>query len=289
MPPDEDPFVARRQIRTYLRRLREESGMTQVTAAQTANITSFKLARIESGETAVEVNDLRFLLEAYGVPSDAWPEWIDRARVSRSRSGRWQKYQQVISREFRTFLAHESQAKTMHNFEPFLMPGLLQTAEYSKEVLQALAESKNVAALAQLRKERQEQFRDGRPTRASFVIDEAVLYRQVGGPSIMRRQLEHLKEMATAPNVGLHVMPFHIGLYPHWREPFVLFDSDLDVVGTVLYLESPEGEHIIRESNTHLEPAKYQSDFYLLQQTAPAENALAAIDTALAYIDQPRS
>jgi transcriptional regulator with XRE-family HTH domain len=287
MAPNEDPFVARRQLRSYLRRLRDDSGMTQVTAAGAANITATKLARIESGETTVEVNDLRFLLDAYGVPAEAQQEWIERARVSKFRST-WQNYKAVVSREFMTFLAHESLAKTLYNFEPFLMPGLLQTPEYSKAVLSVLAPEENVAALVQLRKERQTRFREtGHPGIANFVIDEAVLYRQVGGADVMRAQLQHLQEIVGAwSNTAVHVVPFREGLYPHWREPFVLFDFEVDVAGAVLYLEGPAGEHIIRESSAHEEPAEYLSDFFLLQQMAPTDKTAGAVGAALADIDR---
>ncbi|NEA40320.1 DUF5753 domain-containing protein, partial [Streptomyces sp. SID11385] len=66
------------------------------------------------------------------------------------------------------------------------------------------------------------------------VLDEAVLHREVGGPEVMRDQLQHLRQVAQLPHVQLQLLPFSVGGYVGLTCPFVIFSfpniSDLDVV-----------------------------------------------------------
>lgn len=89
-------------------------------------------------------------------------------------------------------------------------------------------------ALVEVRLARQDVLRARPPLELDAVLDEAVLRREVGGPEIMRRQLERLTEAARLPQVRLQVLPFAAGAHIGITGPFVIFSfsntSDLNVV-----------------------------------------------------------
>src|SRR6266496_3943318 len=305
MPIEEEPSVAKRLLSAYLRRLREQRELTQAQAAAAANLSPFQLGRVESGENTIKVNDLNALLDVYAVPGPARPEWMERSNQSRKRTDWWDAYRRLISREFRQLLAYESQARILRNFEPSVVPGLLQTQNYARTVLRSLtplpepdddsdidietdpgaqAEAdERVDALVRLRRKRQRRFHDlERPTKAHFILDEAVLHRRVGGVGTMREQLQELKEASARPNVKVHIIRFEDGLYEHWNEPYVLLEFHLDILFPALFRESPHGDNFVKESSIAKEPAMYLSSFTRLQEMAPAERTAEVVDRAIA-------
>src|SRR5207245_5943950 len=90
-----------------------------------------------------------------------------------------------------------SRAASIRNFEPVVVPGLLQTADYAREIFRngpIELDPDEVERLLEVRLARQEILaRDDRP-RLWVVIDEAVIHRVVGSVSVMRGQLRHLVE-----------------------------------------------------------------------------------------------
>jgi transcriptional regulator with XRE-family HTH domain len=288
-------------LRIFLRRLREDKGLTQAAAAEGANIPVHQLGRIESGASTIRQNDLEKLLAVYGVERSAWPEWIDRSNRSRKRAEDWAaRYGAHIGNEFRQFLAIESATKILRNFEPFLVPGLLQTPEYAEETLKvlvrdpevdiddpsavatAVAEQKRAALLA-LRLERQDRWRARQPpAEAYFIVDESVLLRQVGGAGVMLAQLTSLRDAVVDHAVALHVRRHRDGLYEHWNEAYVVFETDLGLATHNLFREYAHSDDLVRESPKNLEPAEYAASFDLLRESAPLDRTVALLDSLIA-------
>jgi hypothetical protein len=133
-----------------------------------------------------------------------------------------------------------------------VVPGLLQTPEYAREVTRAALDGLpdgKVNALVEVRLARQKVLRSETPLRLSAVLDEGVLRRSVGGPEVMARQLRRLRDAARLPHVRIQVLPFGVGAHVGVTGPFVIFSfsttSDLDVVvldhlTSSLYLEREE-------------------------------------------------
>ncbi|BCJ35848.1 transcriptional regulator [Actinocatenispora thailandica] len=136
---------------------------------------------------------------------------------------------------FQSFVHLEEEARSINEFEVQLIPGLLQTADYARAVLEtawppapsvADADGRLTARLA-----RQAVLERDPPPLLSVVLDESALRRPVGGPSVMARQLRHLTLVAARPHVRLHILTYAQSA-----------TAPLD--GSFTVLETVHGEHI---------------------------------------------
>ncbi|MFC8198479.1 helix-turn-helix domain-containing protein [Streptomyces sp. NPDC057298] len=248
------PAVRRRKLGAELRALRALAGLTSGEAARLVGWHQSKVSRIETGRSGVKPADVRLLLDAYGVRDVELHELLV-ALAGSDDDGRqhwWRAYRGLLPSTYSDFISLESQAGVMRTLENSVVPGLLQTPEYAREVTRAAldgAPDSKVDALVEVRRARQDVLRSNPPLRLSAVLDEAVLRRAVGGPEVMARQLERLREAAHLPHVRIQVLPFGVGAHIGVTGPFVIFSfpskSDLDVVvldhlTSSLYLERKE-------------------------------------------------
>jgi transcriptional regulator with XRE-family HTH domain len=289
-----DPTVHRRRLRNELRKTREAAGKTQRDVAAAMDWSQSKLIRIETGAVNISTNDLRALLAHYEVEPGRINTLVELARAARD-VPRWNLYRDVASPEYIAFLGYESSASIIRNFEPLLVPGLLQIEEYAREVITAVEYNnpQNIDALVDLRMQRQETIvRDPSPE-LHFIVDEAVIHRMVGGPEVTRRQLRHIREVSEYPNVTIRVVPFTAGMYPRLRVPYVLFEFPDPEDEDVLYLENPLGEFIVRENSPEekdkIDPVNYLGIFWQIEQIAPRELSVIMIDNAIGSLERGKS
>jgi transcriptional regulator with XRE-family HTH domain len=245
------PVVQRRRLRGELRRIRQETGETQDQVAAAMDWSLSKLIRIENGSVGISTNDLKVLLGHYGiVDGDRIEELIALARAAKERSW-WRVYSGIASPKLLQFVEYEAAAMITRNFEPLLIPGLLQTEEYAREVIGKLNEQipkDHLDALVKLRMQRRELLEQGGPPPwYFFIMDEGVVRRLVGGQDVMRRQLRHLTELADKDNVTIEIVPYSAGINRGMHGPFVVFEFPEPEDEDVLYLESPGGDLINRD------------------------------------------
>ncbi|MEV0931758.1 helix-turn-helix domain-containing protein [Streptomyces phaeochromogenes] len=248
------PAVRRRKLGAELRALRARAGLKSGAAARLVGWHQSKVSRIETGRSGVKPTDVELLLDAYDV-RDAELRELLVVLAGSDDNGRhhwWHAYRGLLPSTYSDFISLESQASVMRTLENSVVPGLLQTPEYAREVTLAAvdgAPDDKVDALVEVRLARQDVLRSNPPLRLSAVLDEAALRRTVGGPGVMARQLEHLREAAQLPHVRIQVLPFGVGAHVGVTGPFVIFSfpstSDLDVVvldhlTSSLYLERKE-------------------------------------------------
>jgi transcriptional regulator with XRE-family HTH domain len=271
-----DPTVHRRRLRYELRNAREAAGKTQRDVARAMDWSQSKLIRIESGAVNISTNDLRALLGYYEVASARIDALVELARAARE-VPRWNIYKDVASPEYTTFLGYESSASVIRNFEPLLVPGLLQTEEYARTVLSLIfsQEPQKVDPLVDLRIERQELLIREPAPNFHFIVDEAVIRRVAGERDVMRRQLRQMLELSERENITLRIVPFEKGLYRRQRLPYWLFEFPDPEDGDILYVENPRGEYFIRESSPEEEEGgstvEYLEVFWELEQIARRE------------------
>ncbi|MDQ1006449.1 transcriptional regulator with XRE-family HTH domain [Streptomyces sp. V4I23] len=196
-----------------LRELRTSAGLDPADVDGKLGFSRSKTSRIELGRHGCKPSDALALLSLYGVQDeDQVAEFMRLVQQSR-RSDWWRSFSDVLSDFFTPLVALEGAAATIRTYEPFYVPGLLQTPAYARAVVrsgpgQPLAH--DVQRRVDLRQERQRQLDQPDAPRLWAVIDESVLMRSVGGPQVMREQLRHLVAMMERPHVTLQIAPLDV-------------------------------------------------------------------------------
>ncbi|HKT03471.1 MAG TPA: helix-turn-helix transcriptional regulator [Rugosimonospora sp.] len=283
----------RRRLRMELRKAREAANLTQREVAPSMDWSLSKLIRIETGAVGISTSDLKVLLQLYHVDPGRIDELVEAARAAREPAW-WSPYKDVASQETLTFIGYESAASVIRNFEPIVIPGLLQTEEYARATLAEMVPTTapadpqiltRVDSLVELRMERQDRLtRREDPPKIFFAIDESVIHRWVGGPNIMRRQLRRVREVLDQPEFTIWIVPYQVGLYQRQRIAYQLLEFPSDDDDDVLYLESVQGEDIVRDD--FQEAAVFLEAFWRIEQIAlKNEAAIGLIERALSDID----
>jgi transcriptional regulator with XRE-family HTH domain len=233
------PAVRRRKLGEELRRLRDRAGLTSPEAARLVGWHQSKVSRIETGRSGAKPDDVARLLEVYDVQDPQLRLLLEALAETAGESGTqwWHSYRGLLPAQYRDFISLESQASSARNLETSVVPGLLQTPGYAREVTRATLpnlSAKKIDTLVEVRLARQEVLRSQEPLILSAVLDEAVLRRQVGGGRGMKEQVRHLLAAIELPNVRLQVLPFAAGAHSGITGSFVIFSfpniADLDVV-----------------------------------------------------------
>lgn len=232
--------VRRMLLGAQLRRLRTEQGISREQAGEAIRASEWKIHRLENGQVGYKERDVTDLLALYGVTDPATVEaFLAVARDANAPSW-WVQYSEVLPPWFRAYVDLEAAAALIRTYEGQFVPGLLQTEEYMRAVIHGAHLDDSPEAVAQrieLRLARQTLLsRSGAP-HLWAVVDEAALRRPVGGPKVMRAQVERLIEAAALPSVTLQVLPFGAGAHPAMVGAFSILrfpDADLP---DVVYLE----------------------------------------------------
>ena len=260
----QSPAMPQRRLRAELRSGRVSAELTQQQVADAIDWSLSKVIRIENGSVAISVNDLRALLQLYGM-ADRADELVDVAREARERSW-WSQYRGIASSALIQYIEFESAASTVRSFQPLLVPGLLQTPDYARAVFGGFAPEHMVEDLIKVRLKRQELLRRAKPPTLYNVVDEGVVRHLVGGPAVMRNQLQHLADLASRPNITLAIVPFAAGVHPAMRSPFVILEFPDAQDDDVLYLENPNGDVTDRDDTD--EVARFAEAFEELNMLA---------------------
>lgn len=222
----QDPTVQRRRLRSELRKARETAGLKQAEVAAAMDWSPSKLIRIEGGQVGISTNDLRALLAFYGVKDQGrLNALLELAKSARGPSF-YDPFAEVLKPGFKEYLAYESSASTIRQYYPLLVSGLLQTEEYARTILEQGfgIVGQQADELWAVRQHRQEIHDRDNPPDMIFIVDEAAIRRQVGGPRVMRHQLERLRDYGSADHITLRVLPFTAGATPGLMGNFILLE-----------------------------------------------------------------
>ena len=249
------PSVRQRRLAAMLAKLREEAGRTPEEAANRIGCHRSKINRIENARLGISLGELRDLLTFYGVEDPALVE--DLVSLARRRNERgWAQRLGVALPSYADYIDYEESANYIRSFQPLLIAGLLQTADYARAIFQgsqAMLTPERVNELVEIRMQRQALMDADKPPRLCVIEGEGALRAHIGGSKVMRAQLDHLLAMSERPNIILQVLPHNAGAHAGLMGAFVLFSfptpafSDVVCVehntGT-LYLEEPEETNI---------------------------------------------
>ncbi|QBS38757.1 helix-turn-helix transcriptional regulator [Nocardia sp. CS682] len=231
------PTVLRIALGGQLRRLREAKGITREAAGDAIRGSHAKISRLELGRTGFKERDIRDLLSLYGVDdSEEREKFLDLARQA-NEPGWWHRYSDLLPQWFGTYLGLEQAASKIRTYEAHLVPGLLQTPEYTRAVVALGYEDADTDRRVQVRQRRQEILHRSDPPIVWAVIDEAALHRPVGGPRVHREQMEHLIELAQLPNVTVQVLPYSAGEHAAAGSSFSILRFSETELPDIVYLE----------------------------------------------------
>lgn len=268
MSPARGPVVPRRRLGAELRALREQAGLTIDEVAKALECSVSKVSRLETGQGIPYRRDVRDLLDRYGIADPARRDRLMRWVRDGNRQGWWDDFSDVLAPDpenpllpdnLSRYVALEQDASEVRTFEAMVVHGLLQTEDYARALFNTLSTANEEATerLVELRMRRQRRlYADEDPLIVQMVLDEAVLYRSVGGPQVMRQQLARLLTDAQRPNITLRVLPFSIGAHRSVSGSFVVLafadtdDNDLVYIeGHVgdLYLEKEHDVEVYEE------------------------------------------
>ena len=227
--------VRRRRLAAELRRLREAARLTCDDVATRLDCSASKISRIETGRVMASPRDVRDLLAIYGVPEDQRGGLIQLARESRQK-GWWQAYGASVQPHLATYFGLEQAASAMRVYKVSRVHGLAQTEEYARAVFSAARVGQvhpDTDRSVELLMERQRQV-SASPAALWMVLDEAALRHQVGGPDVLRGQIERLVELTSRPRTFVQVVPFSSGVRMSIDASFTIMEfpdpADPDVV-----------------------------------------------------------
>ncbi|MFI9332076.1 helix-turn-helix domain-containing protein [Kitasatospora sp. NPDC052868] len=251
MPVNRNPTVRQRRLARTLKELRTEANLTIAQSARQLVCAESKISRIEAAQSGIRLVDLRLLLDLYGVTGETRSRLEALSREGRQR-GWWDRYSDTLSPLYADFIALESDASDMYSIQTLLVPGLLQTEDYTRVVVRAQIEgatSEQVERLTKVRQERRAVLTRDAPLRMWVVLSESVLKHRIGGRLVMREQLEFLASSAGQPNINIQVLPEESDVHAALFGPVAILSfpepTETDVVYvdsllSTLYIEEPE-------------------------------------------------
>jgi transcriptional regulator with XRE-family HTH domain len=253
--PVHSPTAGRRRLRYALRRARDSLGLTQEQVGEAMDWSLSKVIRIETGGVGISTSDLRQLLQLYQVTDpEEVSELVELARIGRQRPW-WTRYKDTLSSAYLAYVGLEDESSALRCVNPVGMPGLLQTEDYARalsnaswspdsrpgrpEVSRAVLEHSVEVRMIRQR----EVLHRSSPPEITAILDESVLWRQVGGTEVLRRQLLHLVALGSRPHITIQVLPFRTGVMTV-MSPFVILEFSDPTDSDVAYVENdPVPEH----------------------------------------------
>ena len=243
------PTLRARRLAVELSSRREASGLSREEVARRLEWSTSTVFLIETGRSHPQPRSVRDLLDLYGVTGPEREGLIQLARDARQ-PGWWHSFRDVLPNPYEVYIGLETGAAFIRNFEPLVIPGLLQTADYARAMFRGGArelDRDDIERRVEVRMSRQQVLlKDDRP-RLWAVIDEAVIRRVVASPAIMAAQLQQLAEAAEQGKTTLQVVPFGAGAHAGTTGPFVILGLPGPDEPDLVYVETLAGDIYLEE------------------------------------------
>ncbi|MEU0838603.1 DUF5753 domain-containing protein [Streptomyces sp. NPDC005962] len=236
------PTVRRRRLGAKLKALRGELTLEEVAEKSCGRFVSSKLSRIETAKSPAKAKDVEALLDLY---VELGREVSDELRAALltltkegSQRGWWHSYRGVLTPVYEDLISLEAEAESVSSWQLGVIPGLLQTGLYAREIIRATAMSEaveaRVDALVEVRLARQAVLTRDAPLTLWAIIVEQSLRSTSDVDGLMHEQLGRLLAMGQRPNVNIQVLPANASLHVGQLGSFTILGfgphADLDVV-----------------------------------------------------------
>jgi transcriptional regulator with XRE-family HTH domain len=233
------PTVLRMILGRRLQDMRLNAGASLEDAARALRVKPLTIRRLEKAEVALKPLYVEKLLQTYGAGQQETDEFVTLAERA-NEPGWWHAYRDVLPNWFSAYVSLETGAKILRTYEPHYVTGLLQTYGYARAVLRGGfpnggEEELERRVAARLRRQGLLERADA-PT-LWVVMEEAVLHRVVGGPEVMREQIDRLLEVTELDHVSVDIVPFTAGAHVGACAPFTYFRFEEPELPDIVYSE----------------------------------------------------
>ncbi|MFG2312300.1 helix-turn-helix domain-containing protein [Streptomyces sp. NPDC048566] len=239
------PTVGQVVLGRRLQELRETAGLRREEAARVLRVAPATVRRMEMAEVALKIPYVQVLLRTYGVGDEETAAFVALAEEA-NLPGWWQRYHDVLPDWFSMHVSLEGAARLIRSYEPHFVPGLFQTEDYARAVLEAgtvgATGPEAIERHVALRMKRQALLTGENPPRLWIVMDETALRRPVSSRGeVMRDQMSRLLEWAELDHVTLQVAEFASGPHPGTYTSFTLFRFAEPELPDIVYSEYVTG------------------------------------------------
>lgn len=280
-PKRQVPTVRLRRLAAELRRLRNAADLNRETVTDKTGINNATLYRIETARARPQMRTLIALLNLYEVDEEQRDYLITLCRDAATQ-GWLRPYHSELPEEYTAYISFEDEAQGVRNYESLIIPGLLQTEDYARALVQGglpSATEEEVEDRVRARMGRKGVLNKATPLKMWVVVDEAALRRIVGGVDVMRAQLDHLAEVVKVPNITFQVIRFGAGAHPGMPGQFIILDFSDPMDTDLIYIDTLAGD-LFLESDADI--ARYRAVFDNLVAVATSPNDSAALVAEIA-------
>lgn len=258
MPGKRGPTLRSQWLGQQLREAREAAKVSLKEAGGYLTLDPGTVSRYESGIIPAKPQDVMALLTLYDVSDEGLRESLDRLSRESWRKGWWDGYLGRLTEQFIDYAWLEERAKSIRSFDALTVPGLLQTQEYAEAVIRVFAATatseRQIEHGVQFRLERQKLLAGDAAPPLTFILDEALIRRPVGGRAVLEAQLRHLGELGREPNIEIRVLPFSAGEHSGQQGAFRLFElpepfpevAYAETLAGSIYVESDAVDEFVR-------------------------------------------
>lgn len=275
---DRIPTVRSRTLGDGLRQVMKNAGLNMSQVARQLDWSPSRVSRLLSGKRGGSGYDVASFLAACGAKQGDKERLLELVEDQYRRSW-FQQHGSRLPKQIRALINHEKEALVYHDFQPLLVPGLLQTGAYTRALLTEAGRvpEEEIGGRVAARLGRKNIFDKPNPPRFNFYIHEFALRLPVGRNDVMSEQMHTLLQMSVRPNVSVRVVRAAAGGHAGTAGPFILME--FEEIKPIVYLES-ETSCLFLEMP--LEIAAYESIVQSLEKTALPEGQSRAFIEELA-------
>lgn len=238
------PTIRKRQLGAALRQLRTDAGQTREQIALVLGCSPTKVTYLESGRNVIGKTELIVLIQHYGTDAAGKLEALEELRQEANRRGWWSTAR--LPEWLANYVGLETEASSVRSFELELIPGLLQTEEYAREIHALRGQPPDdLERRVKARLRRQERLTASDPLQLSALISEAALARCARQPNVAAEQFRQLLDWAQRPNIDIQVLPFDVGLHSGMSGAFTVLSFPDGLLPDTGWQEYALGGHII--------------------------------------------
>ncbi|MCX5421573.1 helix-turn-helix transcriptional regulator [Streptomyces sp. NBC_00078] len=276
MPTGGRPTVRSRRLGTALRQYRQDAKLDQPQAAEVIASSQARISRVESGHATPRVIEVRLLLDAYGVKDPEVRAKLEELAKHSKNRGWWLEHAEHLRPDYVDHIALEDDATYIREWQPVMVPGLLQTPAYAEAVIAHgpnYMEPERAAQLVKVRVGRQAKIEEGGASYTA-ILWEAVLAQPLVSVEIHREQLSAILEVGKRKNVTVQVLPVSAGILAGYSSAFYSFSFDDEPTVEAVAMDNLRGTSVLEGAE---DLATYANAFDLLRSSALTPDASAKL------------